>query len=519
MNGAESVLKALEAAGVEVCFANPGTSEMNLVAAIDRSPTMRPVLALFEGVASGCADGYARMSGRPAVCLLHLGPGFANAMANIHNARKAGSPMLNLVGDHATYHRKYDAPLNSDIEAIVASVSHWSRISKDGQALVQDISEAIAAANTAPGRIASLIVPADLAWNEAPEPLPAALPPAPAAADSEAMESALAALDSGEPCAVMLGGSALRDESLVLAGRIAAHTGATLITDFFPARMQRGVGRPLVQRIPYFAEMAVEYLSAFKHLILVGAKPPVAFFAYPDKPGWLCPESCRVHPVADTDCDLLSTLRQMAEHLGAQDAPKRAVPGLPPLTDGELTAEGVAVVVAHRLPPGAIVSDEAATAGMSLFPMTAAAPPHDWMCVTGGSIGQALPVAAGAAIACPDRQVLCMSGDGGAMYTVQALWTMAREDLDVVTVIYANRSYAILNVEFQRTGAGVPGDKARSMLTLDQPVLDWVSIAGGMGVPASRVATVTDFDKALQAALARKGPTLIEAVVPPFKPG
>lgn len=519
MNGAESLLAALESAGIDVCFANPGTSEMHLVAAIDRSPTMRPVLVLFEGVASAAADGYARMSGKPAACLLHLGPGFANAMANIHNASRAGSPMVNLVGDHATYHRQYDAPLNSNIEAIVGSVSDWSRCSLDAQSMVGDMQQALVAAATGSGKIASLIVPADLAWSEAPAPLP---PPAGRSRephDAEALESAVAALKSGEPCGLLLGGHALHGDALVTAGRIAASTGARLICDFFPARIQRGAGRVPVERIPYFAEMALEFLSAFKHLVIVGQKPPVSFFAYPGKPSWLTPATCTPHPVAGRDSDLLTVLGEMADRLGAGTDVLRTPATLPPVPEGELSTESVAAVVASLMPENAIVSDEAATAGMHLFPITAGAAPHDWLCLTGGAIGQGVPLAVGAAIACPQRKVLCMTGDGGAMYTLQALWTMARENLDVVTVVYSNRSYAILNVEFLRTGAGMPGEKARSMLSLRQPDLDWVSLARGMGVQASSASTVKEFHSALEKALGRRGPSLIEAVVPPLKLG
>ncbi|MCJ7556050.1 MAG: acetolactate synthase large subunit [Gammaproteobacteria bacterium] len=520
MNGAQSILKALEAAGVEICFANPGTSEMHLVSAIDRSPVMRPVLALFEGVVSGAADGYARMSGKPAACLLHLGPGFANAMANIHNASRAGSPMINLVGDHATFHLQYDAPLNSDIEAIVSSVSDWTRRSKDTAGLVQDMAEAIAVANSAPGKIASLIVPADLAWSQAPEPAPVPASAPFTKPDDEALYNGLAALVSGQPCALMLGGNALVGETLETAGRIAATTGAKLITDCFPARLQRGAGVVPVERIPYFAEMAVAYMSQFKHLVIVGNKPPVAFFAYPGKPSWLTPEGCHIHQIVDASGDLPMLLTLMAEKLSAGTEVLRAPAAVPPVPQsGPLTVQAVAAVVANMMPEDAIVSDEAATSGMPLFPMTAGAARHEWLCLTGGAIGQGLPLAAGAAIACPERKVLCMSGDGGAMYTVQTLWTMARENLDVVTVIYRNNSYAILNIELMRTGAGMPGEKAQSMLSLENPELDWVAMAQGMGVPGRTASTVEEFTEALAEALARKGPSLIEAVVPPLKLG
>lgn len=520
MMGAESIIAGLEAAGVEVCFANPGTTEMHLVIAMDRAQRMRPVLVLFEGVASAAADGYARMLGKPAACVFHLGPGFANAMANIHNARRAGSPMVNLVGDHATAHRECDAPLASDIEAIVASVSHWTRYCGDPGALGTDLQQAIAAAGQGSGRIASLIVPADLAWGAAQGQAGAEVAmPAPPSPDASALESALSALRSGEDCALLLGGGALRGEALETAGRIAAATGARLITDTFPARLERGAGRVPVARIPYLVEMAVEFLSPLKHLVIVGNKPPVGFFAYPGKPSWLAPAGCVLHRVAGPDSDLGAVLGHMAEALGATGEPPRTPAQVPPVPEGPLTAEAVAAVVAALMPEDAIVSDESATSGLPLFPMTAGAARHDWLCLTGGAIGQSLPLAVGAAIACPQRKVLCLTGDGGAMYTLQALWTMAREKLDVVTVVYANRSYAILNLEFLRTGAGMPGNKAHSLMSLGQPELDWVSLAKGMGVPASRQDTVAGFRLALEQALANGGPVLIEAVVPPLSLG
>ncbi len=516
MNGANSLIETLINAGVEVCFANPGTSEMQLVAAIDNHEGMRTILGLFEGVVTGAADGYGRMAGKPAATLLHLGPGFGNGMANLHNARRARSPIVNIVGDHATYHTKYDAPLTSDVAGIAKPVSDWVRSSSAADALASDGAAAVAVAQEYPGRIATLIVPADHAWDDAKGMAKTAPPPAPAKADQPAIDAACAALTSEEPAALFLGGMALRADALELAGRIAAKTGARLICETFPARLQRGAGRVPVERLPYFGEMAAEYIKDFKHLVMVGAKPPVAFFAYPGKPGWLSPEDANIVDLAQPRQDAFAALRNVAAQIDAPlshgFAQASQIPSAP---SGKLDAMGIGAVLAELMPENAIVSDEAATAGLAIFPMTAGANAHDWMTLTGGSIGQGLPLGVGAAVACPDRKIICLQADGSAMYTVQALWTMARENLDVTTVIINNGSYAILNIELQRVGVANPGPKALSLLDLTNPTIDWVSISEGMGVPAKRADTVETFREGLGDALAHKGPRLVEAVITP----
>ncbi len=516
MNGADSLILTLIDAGVEVCFANPGTSEMQLVAAIDKHDGMRAILGLFEGVVTGAADGYGRMADKPAVTLLHLGPGFGNGMANLHNARRARSPIVNIVGDHATYHLKYDAPLTSDVVGFAKPVSDWVCMSSSANELAANGAATVAAAQEYPGAIATLIVPADHAWAAAAGPAVAIAPPKPQEADQSAIDAACAALKSGETTAIFLGGMALREDALDQAGRIAAATGARLLCETFPARLQRGAGRVAVERLPYFGEMASDYLKDFQQIIMVGAKPPVAFFAYPEKPGWLSPETATITVLAEPREDALFSLRSVADQLDAPAQHNFAQPSQTlPAPTGKLDPMGIGAVLGELIPENAIISDEAATAGLALFPTTAGAPKHDWMALTGGSIGQGLPLGIGAAVASPDRKVICLQADGSAMYTVQALWTMAREDLDVTTVIFNNGSYAILNIELQRVGVANPGPKALSLLDLTNPEIDWVSISEGMGVPAKRADTVEAFREALAEALSHKGPRLVEAIIKP----
>lgn len=512
-NGAEALLQTLVDAGVEVCFANPGTSEMHLVSAVDRVPGVRAVLGLFEGVVTGMADGYARMTGTPAATLLHLGPGLANGLANLHNARRAASPVVNIVGDHATYHQQYDAPLASDIVGFARPVSGWVHSSRSPGELAADGARAVQAARQAPGQIATLVVPADVAWLEASHPAPPLPVPVAAAVGDDAIGAAATALRSGRPAALLLRGAALRGDGLVAAGRIAAATGCRLLCDTFAPRLERGAGRVGVERLPYFAEQLVETLAPLEHLVLVGAAPPVAFFAYPGRPSWCTPDACRITRLAHPHEDGVAALQALADALGAP------ISGLATtalkVADGVCGAWdqfGIGRSIARHIPEGAIVSDESATSGLGPAIALATAAPHDVLSLSGGSIGQGLPLAGGAAVACPDRKVVCLHGDGGAMYTLQALWTQAREGLDVTTVVFANRSYAILNIELMRVGAGA-GPGALSMLDLGNPSLDWVSIATGMGVEAVRVDTLEAFESAFDSAMRTRGPRLIEAVL------
>ncbi|WP_293326084.1 acetolactate synthase large subunit [Parvibaculum sp.] len=515
MNGAESLVRTLVGSGVEVCFSNPGTSEMHFVAALDKVDGMRAVLGLFEGAVTGAADGYGRMAEKPAATLLHLGPGMANGLANLHNARRASTPLVNIVGDHATYHAQYDAPLSSDIKGFAGPVSGWIHSSTSPKTVAADGARAVQAAMEAPGQIATLILPADTAWLEAEGPADA-LPRRVASEVSDAaVKRAVEALKkAGKNAAILLRGEVLKERGLVAAGRIAAATGARLMCDTFAPRIQRGAGRVAVERIPYFAEQIVEFMEPVQELVLVGAKPPVSFFAYPGKPSWCTPEGTGISYLAHPHEDGVQALEAVAEALGAPKEPAYVAPAQKPeLTDGQLDQFTIGHVVGHFLPENAIISDEAATSGIGSMIATASAAPHDHLSLTGGSIGQGLPVATGAAVACPDRKVVCLHGDGGAMYTLQTLWTQAREKLDVTTVIFANRSYAILNVELSRVGAENPGPKALSMLDLHNPELNWVHLAQGMGVEASRAETLEEFTEQFSSAMKQKGPRLIEVMI------
>jgi len=514
MNGADKLLETLVASGVEVCFANPGTSEMQLVSAIGNNDGMRAILCLFEGVVSGAADGYGRMADKPAITVLHVGSGFSNSMANLHNARRAHTPLVNIVGDHATYHLQYDAPLTSDVPAHADICSYWVRTSDSVDDLAASGAEAVAASMAGAGRIATLIVPADHAWQEASEsaePLP--LPEREQVA-SDVVSRAAAMLGNGKATALLLGGHALREESTELAGRIARATGCRVLSETFAARLQRGAGRFGLERLQYFSEHVTEQLSGLEQMVLVGTSAPVSFFAYPGKASWLVPEGCEVLELANADQDVHAALNSLAEELDAQEPAETmsAAPEFPP-PEGLLTPVAIGQSLTLLMPENAIISDEATTCGLGIFPATEHAPPHDWLMLTGGAIGQGLPLSLGASVACPDRKVIALQADGSAMYTVQALWTMARENTDVTAVILNNRSYAILNIELARVGAGQPTPKTLSMFDLSRPDIDWVSLSEGMGVPATKAVTAEEFHEQFATALATKGPRLIEAMV------
>jgi acetolactate synthase-1/2/3 large subunit len=514
MNGAQSLMQTLVNCGVEVCFGNPGTSEMHFVASLDSAPGMRAILCLFEGVATGAADGYGRMAGKPAAVLLHLGPGLANGLANLHNARRAATPVVAVVGDHATYHLQYDAPLTSDIAGFARPVSSWICESKSALNVAADAARAVQAACAAPGGVATLILPADTAWNEAhhaAQPLPR-MGPAPVSAD--AVEEAATLLRNGKRTAILMRGRVLRGEGLEAAGRVAAKTGARLMCDTFSPHSELGAGRVPVERLPYFAEQITETLSGVEQMILVGAKPPVSFFAYPGKASWCSPAGCRIAQLAHEHEDGVQAMEALDQALGGPAPSVARLPlSLPDAPSGRLTAVAVAQAIARLTPENAVVADEAATSGLHLAMLTARARPHDHMALTGGSIGLGLPLAVGAAVACPDRKIICPHGDGGAAYTMQALWTMARENLDITTVIYANRSYAILNFEMMRVGAIGAGPKALSMLDLHNPEMNWTSIATGLGVEASRADTAEQFCAQYESAMKQRGPRLIEALI------
>jgi acetolactate synthase-1/2/3 large subunit len=522
MNGAQAVVRTLVNCGVTTCFANPGTSEMHFVAALDAVPEMRGVLCLFEGVATGAADGFGRMTGQPAAALLHLGPGLANGLANLHNARRAHTPLLAVVGDHATYHKRHDAPLESDIDALAGSVSGWVRRSARSADAPADAAEAVAAALRPPGQVVTLILPADVTWSDGAEPVvmmpfrPREPSPVPPGRFAPALGALRGLGDVGRSTTILLGGTGLRRPAIEAASRISAATGAQVLAETFPARHERGAGIPNVDRLAYLVEMAASQLAGTRQLILAGASSPVSFFAYPGKPTTPVPPGCRVQVLAEPGDDVPGALIALAD-LAAPDALPSITPASRPELPaaGELTAQSAAAVIGALLPEHAIVCDEANTSGLWLAGATAGAPPHDWLSLTGGAIGQGLPLATGAAIACPDRPVLALEADGSAMYTASALWTHAREGLDITTVIFSNRAYAILAMELERTGAPVTGTTARDLLDLSRPDIDFTALAAGMGVPATRASTTGEFSAQLKHALAEAGPHLIEVDVSP----
>jgi len=514
-NGAKALIDTLTNAGIDTCFTNPGTSEMHFVAALDDS-NLRAVLTLFEGVATGAADGYARIAEKPAATLLHLGCGLGNGLANLHNARRARVPMVNIVGDHATYHMQYDAQLQSDIETVARNVSKWVRTTKETNKIGTDVAEAIKVAQGSPSQIATLILPADVSWGQGGIVVnDFSQPSLETASDSLINEIAEVLKKSGKKTAILLGRRVLMEDGLLAASKIAEKTGAKLLTEVFPTRLQRGAGLPKVERLAYFAEMASVQLSGFDNLVLIDAKAPVSFFAYPGKKSYLLPDGCKLHNLVEQDQDALKSIKALVEAVGANDTtPKLEKAKRPNLPSGKLNAEKVAQSVGALLPENAIISDEAQTSGLKLPSCTTGSPKHDLLALTGGAIGQGLPVAVGAAIAGKNRPVLALIGDGSSMYTIQSLWTIAAEKLNVTTVILNNGSYAILNIELERVGAEKAGPKAKSQLDISKPEIDFVSIAKGMGMPAERVRTAEEFNAALENAFRDPGPHLIDAIVP-----
>ncbi|WP_254694324.1 acetolactate synthase large subunit [Sulfitobacter sp. SK012] len=513
MNGAESLVETMLASDVSICFANPGTSEMHFVAALDTHPEMRCILCLFEGGVTGAADGYARMSGNVAGTLLHLGPGFANGWANLHNARKGLSGILNVVGDHAGYHLKHDAPLQSDLDGVAGSISHWVRRATDGTMVSQLGADAIQAARG--GQIATLILQADAAWGDGASDVQTASPTLPKHRP-DAHRIVAAAGDLTKPgAALLVGGPALFGKGAELAGQIAARTGCRLLAPFFAPRIAFGDGAVKFEPLFYPSDLNAEFLRDFTRIVLVGEDPPVNFFAYPGKPSTPEPAGCAIDRLCYGDWDILATLQDLADAAGVDGSETiaRIQPSIPDSQTGKLTAEGIGRGLAQSIPAGSILVNEAVTAGQGIWPFVNLAASHDRLNNTGGSIGQCLPNALGAATACPDRPVFAVSGDGSAMYQLQSLWTAARERMDITFVIIANRGYQILHHELEAQGAPKPGRNARAMFDIEDPLLDWISLAKGHGVVGERVETEQAFVEALNTAAASKGPYLIEAAI------
>ena len=510
MNGAESLIRTLLASDVEVCFANAGTSEIHFVLALDKIEGMRCILGLAETVVTGCADGYARMAEKPAMTLLHCGPGFANGIANVHNARRAKAPMVNIVGDQASYHRPFDPPLTADTEGLARAISHWVRTSGSSQHVSSDGAAAVQAARTPPGQIATLVVPADVAWSEGGGPAaPVPVAPRPQVAP-EVLRTVAQILRSAEPAMLLLNGQALGEAGLFAAHRIAHAAGAKLRTPVQVPRMARGRGRVPVERVPYVVDTALNLLAGLKRVILVGAKPPMGFFAYPGKPSLMTPQDCTMTVLAQPEQDVVAALQGLADEIGApRVVPIKEAGPKPRIASGPFESEAFGMTLAALLPENAIICDDSVTSGRSFFPATFNAAPHDWIQSTGGAIGHAFPCATGAAIACPDRKVVCLQADGAGMYSLQALWTQAREKLDVVNVVFANRVYKILFGELRSTGSE-PGRASNTFFDLGRPDLDWIRLAKGMGVEAVSVESLEGFADTFRAACGRRGPFLIE---------
>lgn len=517
MNGADLLCDTLLANGIETCFANPGTSEMHFVAALDRKPRMRCVLGLSEGVVTGAADGYARMAEKPAATLLHLGPGFANGIANLHNARRARVPMLNIVGDHATYHLALDAPLTSDIESLARPVSGWVGRVQSSAELGGRALEAIAATRRgAAGQISTLILPADTAWTDVPDVVPRQVVYPTVGLPSDAAIRAAAEALRTPGAVLILGGDALRERATRIAGQISTVTGAILRADVSNRRIERGAGRVRIERIPYALDAALADLAQARHAVLVGARVPVAFFAYPGRPGYLLPEGCPITIAATPEDCAITTLQMLAEAVGVRHhtLPVIGELALPDRPSGPLTSQAIGQAVARHMPESGIYCDESLTSGPPSWALTHGSAPHDHIQITGGAIGSGMPLSTGAAIACPDRKVVALQADGSGAYTLQALWTQAREQLDVVTLVFANRRYQILLGELAQVGAGDPGENAMRMMSLEDPSLDWVHLARGFGCEAVSVSTAEALDDVLGDAMEHRGPRLIEMQMP-----
>ena len=514
MNGARSLVETLIQSGVDTCFANPGTSEMHFVAALDQSPGMHCVLGLQENIVTGMADGYFRIARKPACTLLHCGPGLANGLGNLHNARRARSGIVNIVGDQATYHRPHDAPLTADTDALARTVSAWVHTCTGAAHVGRDGAAAVTAARQYPGQVATLILPSDASWNEGGVIAAAVEPPPPAPLDAGALEAAARILrEGGDKVLLLLAGHAILEEGQQLAWQIAQATGADIMIDYVTGHVARGRGRAPLTRVPYPMDQAIAALSRYEAIILVSAKAPVGFFGYPDMPSIQYPPQARLHTLCRKDQDSVAALHALADALGA---PRVAMPDPGPRPEpvrGAPSPEGLATTLAALMPENAIVCDESISYGRGLYPYTFTAPAHDWLHLAGGAIGDGLPVATGAAIGADrQRRVISLQADGSAMYSLQSLWTQARERLPVTTILLNNNSYNILLGEYRNVGA-TPGQSAMNMLDLGNPGLSWVKLAQGMGVDAARAETLDECADLMRASFGQQAPFLIELMI------
>jgi acetolactate synthase I/II/III large subunit len=514
MKGAEALIATVVSGGVEVCFANPGTTELPLVLALDSVPGLRSILCLHENVATGAADGYGRMAGKPAICLLHLGVGLANGLTNLHNARRAFTPVVNVIGDHATWHLPADPLLATDVESLAQTVSGYVKKSLAATTVALDMADAIEAAMTNGGCVATLIVPHDAQIGEAGEAgdgTPVRRIRANKTYSARRILQAAKALKSGKS-ALLLGGDALLEPGIILAGRIAAIGGADLLCDTFFARMERGGDLPSPTKLPYFPDEALALTRRYARVIVAGTRRPVAFFGHPAVPSYLTTEEQTVILTGPQE-DSLGALVALASEVKAPDVVDQVLGEPPAMPKGGLDALAVSAVIAGLQPADCIVMDEVLAVGVPYFDASKHSPRFTHLMLTGGAIGQGPSAATGAAIACPKRKVINFQSDGCGAYSVQALWTQARENLDVVTVIGSNRSYQILQLELLRAGVAQMGPIARSMLGLNDPFIDWVKIGEGFGVPAVAVDSAEALARELERALMHKGPYLIEAIM------
>ncbi len=513
MLGGDVLIETLANAGIEACFLNPGTTEIQSIVALERGARIRPVSTIFEAVATGAADGYARMAGKPAMTLLHQGVGLANGLANLHNAKKARMPVVNVVGQHSRDHQQFDVPLMSDVAAFAAPVSGWIRQVAAPEDIGRDAQQVFAASVGPPSCVATLVVPGDCTWSEAGEPSPAPNVGPRSPVDERVIGQAVEVLRSNELAALVLGGSVVMEEDLQNAARIQELTGARIIGSRFFARVQRGAGRLSPEILPYLYNEAAADLADVRHAILVGAQQPATFFDLPDGGGAVLPKTCTVLDLVEPGGDFSGALQALADALGAKDLPHVTEQPSPGRPSGDLTAEKAAAILTLDMPEGLIVSEEANTSGVPFFAQTVSAAPHDLLGLTGGGLGQGGTAATGAAVACPDRKVLCLQGDGAALYTCQTLWTQAREQLDVTTVVFANRSYAVLKMELGRLGLNQISPDLERLVDLDNPTIDFVRLAESMGVEAMRSETAEQFTDQIKACMNTKGTHLIEAVI------
>lgn len=517
VNGAEALVATLEACGVTACFANPGTTELEIVAALDRSAGIRSVPVLFEGVAVGAADGFGRMSGIPGAALLHTGAGFPNGLSAVLNAAKASSPSIAIVGDHPLAIREWNHVIASgvDIERVAAPYAKWVRRSRL-TTVGQDAADAFAAACSAPGGPATLVVPSDVAWSAGAEPgrPSAAQKPSPVSAEA-VLQAAYALRLPGEAALVLHGEATVDPAALRAAADIAATTGCRVMAR--ASRIVRGPDFLPVEFLPYSPMLAIEALKGIRHLVLVGAHPPIMPWTYPDRsaPMMADPE-CRIWTLARPEENVVDALTTLAAEIGgdrSRAAPQPA-PGMAPVpASGTVTPDALAQSIAALIPENAIVIDESVTTGRSFYQVSAASRPHDWLRNLGGALGYGQPVAIGSAIACPDRKVIVLQGDGAAMYTPQSLWTIAHEGLNVLVVIFANRSYEVLRVDMRLRHQNVDGAVNHALTDLGTPAIDWAGLARSLGIRSARLDSMQAFNEAFAREAQTAEPALLEVIV------